>query len=412
MKVKIKNIGKVVTGKTPSTSNSANFGEGYSFITPADLHIDDGVVKYTKRTITQKGFNSIKNNTISGLSILVGCIGWDMGNVALVNGKCATNQQINSITDINYELYNHYYIYYWLKLHKNFLFKLANVTRTPILKKSDFENIEIEIPNIKVQNTTAGLLRTIDSKIANNNAISKELESMAKTIYNYWFLQFEFPDKDGKPYKSNGGKMVWNEQLKQEIPEGWEVKKLSSVEPNIVTGKTPSTKDESNFGNDVPFVCIGDIRDHCFINETDISLSIKGANLQSNKYIPQGSLCISCIATPGLIGFVSQKSQTNQQINSIVFKNNTNKYFLYFNIKEYFNSAKVVKSGNTFANMNKQEFSSIPVLYNASVIKMFYDVAEPIFNKVELCERENQQLKSLRDFLLPLLMNGQVVICD
>ena len=120
----------------------------------------------------------------------------------------------------------------------------------------------------------------------------------------------------------------------------------------------------------------------------------------------------TCIATPGLIGFVCQKSQTNQQINSIVFKNNTNKYFLYFNIKEYFNSAKVVKSGNTFANMNKQEFSSIPVLYNASVIKMFYDVAEPIFNKVELCERENQQLKSLRDFLLPLLMNGQVVICD
>lgn len=132
MKVKIKNIGKVVTGKTPSTSNSANFGEGYSFITPADLHIDDGVVKYTKRTITQKGFNSIKNNTISGLSILVGCIGWDMGNVALVNGKCATNQQINSITDINYELYNPYYIYYWLKLHKNFLFKLANVTRETV----------------------------------------------------------------------------------------------------------------------------------------------------------------------------------------------------------------------------------------------------------------------------------------
>ena len=295
---------------------------------------------------------------------------------------------------------------------KNQLSKGAQQTKIRHTSPDKIKDCVAWIPDLNIQQKVGSFLDDIDLKIANNNAISKELESMSKTIYDYWFLQFEFPDKDGKPYKSNGGKMVWNDQLKQEIPEGWEVKKLSSVEPNIVTGKTPSTKDESNFGNDVPFVCIGDIRDHCFINETDISLSIKGANLQSSKYIPQGSLCISCIATPGLIGFVSQKSQTNQQINSIVFKNNTNKYFLYFNIKEYFDSAKVAKSGNTFANMNKQEFSSIPVLYNASVIKRFYDVVVPIFNKVKLCERENQQLKSLRDFLLPLLMNGQVEICD
>ncbi|MDK6808850.1 restriction endonuclease subunit S [Ligilactobacillus agilis] len=133
-KVMLKQIGKIVTGKTPATDN-LNFWDGeILFISPTDLHVNMWV-KDTQRKITERGLNSIRANAISGLSILVGCIGWDMENVAIVNGVCATNQQINSITEIKTELVNPYYVYYWLKNKKDYLFKISNVTRTPVLKK-------------------------------------------------------------------------------------------------------------------------------------------------------------------------------------------------------------------------------------------------------------------------------------
>ncbi|MFM9785346.1 restriction endonuclease subunit S, partial [Streptomyces scabiei] len=112
---------------------------------------------------------------------------------------------------------------------KNQLSKGAQQTKIRHTSPDKIKDCVAWIPDLNIQQKVGSFLDDIDLKIANNNAISKELESMAKTIYDYWFLQFEFPDKDGKPYKSNGGKMVWNDQLKQEIPEGWEVANLYRI---------------------------------------------------------------------------------------------------------------------------------------------------------------------------------------
>ena len=204
----------------------------------------------------------------------------------------------------------------------------------------------------------AAILGSIDEKIELNRKKIAELEALAKTIYDYWFVQFDFPDKNGKPYKSSGGKMVWNEQLKREIPEGWEVKSIGSIETNIVTGKTPNTDDATNFGNDIPFLTIDDLRGHVYTFTSQRSLSEKGAKLQSSKFIPPNSLCVSCIGTIGEISFSAKCSQTNQQINSIVFDDDNYREYIYFNLKQYFRSA-IVKTGNTFANMNKGEFARI-----------------------------------------------------
>lgn len=314
----------------------------------------------------------------------------------------------NAYKDKSSNLFVHY-IFEYLKQ------QIQNNTNGSIQKNINLDflkKFELRVPSKLYQDKVVKLLSNIDLKIANNNAISKELESMAKTIYDYWFLQFEFPDKDGKPYKSNGGKMVWNDQLKQNIPEGWKVKRLSEIESHIVTGKTPSTKDKKNFGGAVPFICIGDIRKNRFINSTKLYLSDKGANKQKSKYIAPESLCVSCIATPGLVGFSVKKSQTNQQINSIVFKRKENRTFLYFAIKEYFASSKKAKLGNTFANMNKEEFSNIPILYNEKCVKDFFEKADSLFQCIRNNDLQNEELKSLRDFLLPLLMNGQVTLAD
>lgn len=284
----------------------------------------------------------------------------------------------------------------------------AQQTKIRHTSPDKIKDCEVWLPKMEHQIKTGKLLDMINSKIENNNKINIELESMAKNIYDYWFLQFDFPDENGKSYKSSGGKMIWNEELKREIPEGWDVKYIKDIENYIVTGKTPSSKTEEYYNGEIPFITIGDIRGNMFVVSTEQTLSTIGAETQASKYIPEDSICVTCIATPGLVGLTVQKSQTNQQINSIVCKNIKNRSYLYFAIKDYFIYSAGAKTGNTFANMNKEDFSKIPLIYNKNIVEQYYDATKEIFTLIKNNLLQNKELAALRDFLLPLLMNGQV----
>ena len=250
----------------------------------------------------------------------------------------------------------------------------------------------------------------IMSKINVNRQINDNLEAMAKQLYDYWFVQFDFPNEEGKPYKSNAGAMVWNEKLKREIPQGLDTQKIGDIEKNIITGKTPSCADEDNFGGDIPFVTIDDIRGNLFVFEAQRTLSTKGADSQEKKYLPIGSLSVSCIGTIGVMGFVARLAQTNQQINSIVFEHEYNKEFLYFSLKLYYENAKA-KTGNVFANMSKEEFASITVAYPPKqILQAFHNKVAPIFDSIKNNIEEINSLTKQRDELLPLLMNGQATV--
>ena len=254
------------------------------------------------------------------------------------------------------------------------------------------------------------MLVDIMSKININREINDNLEAMAKQLYDYWFVQFDFPNEEGKPYKSNGGAMVWNEKLKREIPQGLDTQKIGDIEKNIITGKTPSCADEDNFGGDIPFVTIDDIRGNLFVFEAQRTLSTKGADSQEKKYLPIGSLSVSCIGTIGVMGFVARLAQTNQQINSIVFEHEYNKEFLYFSLKLYYGNAKA-KTGNVFANMSKDEFASITVAYPPKqILQAFHNKVAPIFDSIKNNIEEINSLTKQRDELLPLLMNGQATV--
>ena len=250
----------------------------------------------------------------------------------------------------------------------------------------------------------------IMSKINVNRQINDNLEAMAKQLYGYWFVQFDFPNEEGKPYKASGGAMVWNEKLKREIPQGLGALKIGDIEKNIITGKTPSCADEDNFGGDIPFVTIDDIRGNLFVFEAQRTLSTKGADSQEKKYLPIGSLSVSCIGTIGVMGFVAKLAQTNQQINSIVFEHEYNKEFLYFSLRLYFENAKA-KTGNVFANMSKEEFASIIVAYPPKqILQAFHNKVAPIFDSIKNNTEEINSLTKQRDELLPLLMNGQATV--
>lgn len=304
------------------------------------------------------------------------------------------------------------FIFYSLKLELKRLKEKSQGSQTKFLTLPILQNIHFSSISINEQKTIAAVLSALDKKIALNKQINARLEEMAKTLYDYWFVQFDFPDANGKPYKSSGGEMVFDETLKREIPKGWEVKSLGEIENNIITGKTPSTQYSNFFNGDIPFITIGDIRNNTFIIKTEQNLSIEGANNQKNKYLPEGSLCVSCIATVGLIGFTTRQAQTNQQINSIIFKHDYNKEFLYFYLKDYFLVEKA-KTGNTFANMNKGDFEKILVLYpNLRLLQKYSNKMVLVFNQINNLSKQNHQLTQLRDFLLPMLMNGQVSVAD
>ena len=273
-----------------------------------------------------------------------------------------------------------------------------------------FKSIPIKKITIAEQTALAYSISAIDKKLSLNRQINDNLEAMAKQLYDYWFVQFDFPNEEGKPYKSSGGAMVWNEKLKREIPQGVDAKKIGDIENNIITGKTPSCADKDNFGGDIPFVTIDDIRDNLFVFEAQRTLSIKGADSQEKKYLPIGSLSVSCIGTIGIMGFVVRLAQTNQQINSIVFEHEYNKEFLYFSLRLYFEKAKA-KTGNVFANMSKEEFASIIVAYPPKqILQAFHNKVAPMFDSMKNNIAEINTLTKQRDELLPLLMNDQASV--
>jgi len=226
-------LGKISTiynGNTPSTKNIEFWDGNIIWITPKDL--SDQNKKYIsrgERTITKKALS--KTKLLPKGTILLSSRA-PIGLVSISNTELVTNQGFKNIV-VNQSILSNEFLYYHLKLRKLDLYRLGSGTTFKELSKSSLESIIIRFPDLPTQKSIAKILSDIDAKIELNNRINAQLEAMAKLIYDYWFVQFNFPYKKAGtealegPYKSSGGKMVWNKELKREIPEGWEVQKMS-----------------------------------------------------------------------------------------------------------------------------------------------------------------------------------------
>ena len=386
---RIKEIGKVVTGKTPSTFDSENYGSDYLFITPAELHDGYKIVDAEKR-ISVKGFNSIKSNTISGNSVLVGCIGWDMGNVGYTEETCATNQQINSICEFK-SFCNPLYAYYWLSTKKKYLFSIASVTRTPLLSKSSFSEVFIPLPNREYQDEVVKILSTINNKIQINKKIIAELESMAKEIYGYWFIQFDFPNMNGTPYKASGGKMVWNKELGREIPDGWKVQKLTDYLVESTKSKIQVNQVNDSVGN-VPFFTSGNaihyVNDY-LVDDLNIFLST-GGNASVQIYFGKASYSTDTWC----INFSEYTSYMFIFIQSIIGYINDNLF-----------------TGSGLKHLQKDKFGDIKIaIPPENVIKAFNKTVVNLFKMKAANMKSSRILNEHMSDLLPLLMNGQLKV--
>ena len=407
-KYRLGEIGDIITGKTPSTFDIENYGEEYMFISPTDLHNGYKIEK-TLKNISQKGFDSIKTNTIKGQSVLVGCIGWDMGNVGYTEKKCATNQQINSITNFK-EFANPLYTYYWLKNKKDFLFSVASVTRTPILNKSSFSDIVIPLPELQNQMDVAKILSSLDDKIALNRRMNAKLEQMAKRLYDHWFVQFDFPNADGKPYKSSGGKMEYNEVLKREIPAGWKISNVCKV-ADILSGGTPSKANYNFWNGNIPFFGPTDYTGDMFQLSTAEKITQEGLDHCASSLFDENTIIITARGSVGKLVIVGNPMAMNQSCYALKSKNRNQYEYLYFLTIQLIESLKVKSSGSVFKSIITSDIeNSFLIIADSAIIDSFCEKVKPLFLQIKENSKEPQKLTVLRDRLLPLLMNGQVEV--
>jgi type I restriction enzyme S subunit len=294
-----------------------------------------------------------------------------------------------------------------------------SVSAYPSISPNDIGNLKFRVPDLSTQQKIASVLSALDSKIELNNRINAELEAMAKTLYDYWFVQFNFPfdfakgkpDKNGKPYKSSGGKMVWNEALKREIPEGWEVKKIKDLAKTGSGGTPLSTKTEYYENGNIPWINSGEVNSS-FIIEAKNFITEDGLNNSSAKIYPKGTILMAMYgATAGQVSLMNIDACTNQAICAIIPNDKKITHYLKFALHQLYQYLINLSSGSARDNLSQEKIKELLFAIPEEIIlQRYFDLTNQYFDKILINLKENQQLSELRDWLLPMLMNGQVKV--
>jgi type I restriction enzyme S subunit len=275
---------------------------------------------------------------------------------------------------------------------------------------SDVPDFPIRIPGTKEQKQVASILKSIDAKIDCNNHINAELEAMAKTLYDYWFMQFDFPDANGKPYKSGGGKMVYNAELKREIPEDWDDSSIQAI-ANLLGGGTPTKKKSEFWGGGIPFFTPTDADGTIFKFSTADYITEEGLKGSSTKLFGKHTVFITARGSVGRLVLAGVDMAMNQSCYALRAKPDISHTFLFFMTKELIHHLQVKSSGSVFDSIVSNDIEQTKLaIPNTDLIKKFAEIAEPAFEKIANNTKENLQLAQLRDWLLPMLMNGQVTV--
>ena len=255
----------------------------------------------------------------------------------------------------------------------------------------------------KTQQNIAALLSALDAKIECNNRINAELEAMAKTLYDYWFVQFNFPDHNGQPYKSSGGKMVYNPTLKRQIPAGWMDKQLSQI-ANITMGQSPLGESLNGSGDGVVF----------YQGSTDFGWQFPTVRLYTTKATRMAKcndILLSVRAPVGDINIAYKDCCIGRGLAALNSKEGFDGFLFY--VMKYFKTVfdRRNSEGTTFGSITKDDLHSLPLAYPTNILLKEYDKVVSQYNKmVFVRSMENQHLTQLRDWLLPMLMNGQVTV--
>lgn len=409
IKCKLSEFVVVKNGSTPSTARLDYYDGDIVWITPKDLSNNKSKYVYnSERKITKLGFDSCSTSMLPIGSILLSSRA-PIGLLAICGVETCTNQGFKNLVVKGDKISNEY-LYYWLKTKVKYIDSLGTGTTFKEVSKGVIENLEIEIPkDLNDQKKIASILSSLDFKIKLNNKINAELEAMAKTFYDYWFVQFDFPNAKGKPYKTSGGKMIWCDELKREIPDlrEWSVGTLLDIADyanGLPCQKFRPTGEE--------FLRVIKIRE---MNEGfSANTEFVRTDIPEKAIIENGDVLFSWSASLDVKIWTGGKGALNQHI----FKVSSESYpksFYFYELLNYLQHFKMMAENRktTMGHITQEHLKQSRIVIPPKELTIELDkIIAPLFAKQINNEIENQKLSELRDWLLPMLMNGQVTVGD
>jgi len=380
---RIDQLGKVITGKTPPTVDTDNFGGNYPFVTPRDMKGQKHVFE-TERYLSNKGKELLKSSLLPEKSVCVSCIGSDMGKVVMTVRESITNQQINSVLPA----ISPDFVYYSLL---NISDKIKNLgkqsTAVPILNKTQFSEISVAIPSSDDEiKEIIKILSDLDSKIELNQQMNATLEKIGQALFKHWFIDFEFPNEEGKPYKSSGGQMVDSEL--GEIPKGWDVKKNGEV-LELAYGK--ALKETGRCAGRIP---------------------VYGSNGRvgwHNEPLVKGpGIVVGRKGNPGTVIWAQDSFYPIDTTFYVVPKSLVRSmYYLFYTLKTQ--GLPSLSADSAVPGLNRSIVYMNDIIVPAPKILDTFDAQiRTIFEKIQADESQSALLGSIRDSLLPKLMSGQI----
>lgn len=414
-------IGEIVSGGTPNTKIEEYWNGNIPWITPKDLSgFTDRYIYSGERNITELGLENSSAKLLPRNTVLFSSRA-PIGYVALAGDNLATNQGFKSIICDDKKAYP-LFIYYLLKSKKNDIENIAGGSTFKEVSGKVMKEFKVQIPPLTEQKAIANILSTLDEKIETNNQINEKLEEMAQALFKHWFVDFEFPDENGKPYKSSGGEMVESELGM--IPKGWKIVKLGDV-IDFQNGYAFKSKDLLDVESDSTFRVfkMGNIKKGGGINHSGTKSYIERDKCQnlSNYIIKKGDLLMcmtdmkSNVALLGHTALMDRDNEyiLNQRVGLIRTKDSKviNFPYLYIltNSEDFINNLRSRANSGVQVNLSTKEIKdSLICLPDQKVHSLLNEITERMFEKSFQVEDENQKLTLIRDNLLPKLMSGEI----
>ncbi|APZ43102.1 restriction endonuclease subunit S [Acidihalobacter ferrooxydans] len=402
--VELESVGRIVTGKTPPSSIEGAFGGDVPFITPSDM---DGRkwIDTTDRYLTEVGVSTVKSSLVPKGAVAVSCIGSDMGKVVMVAKDSVTNQQINSII-VDEARYVPEYIYYVLLPRQKELKDLASGSATPILSKGLFSRVTVDLLPFHSQQAIAEILSSLDEKIELNRKQNRSLEAIAQALFKRWFVEFEFPDENGRPYRSSGGAMQPSEL--GEIPVGWEVGCIGDFVEHKKDGINPGDQPDELFF-------------HFSIPNFDDGQAAKpelGGTILSNKYLVAPDSILVSKLNPRfpriwpVFGVPGERSVCSTEFQVLSPGEGAFGFVLCLLKSPLVASEMVSRASGTSGShqrINPDDLLSIEVIKPMEdVIERFHLAVLDGIRKAQANLEQNRVLGEVRDTLLPKLMSGEL----
>lgn len=402
---------EIISGGTPRTSEPEYWENGtIGWLSINDFNNDFRKVYNSEKRITEKGLKESSTKLLNVGDIVISARG-TVGVLAQIGIPMAFNQSCFGIRGKK-GIVDNTYLYYALKNYVANIKKRGQGSVFSTINLDSFKIMEINLESkYKTQEIIASVLSALDDKIELNNRINAELEQMAKTLYDYWFVQFDFPNENDEPYKLFNGKMKYDEMFKREIPEGWEVRKMKDI-ANTGSGGTPKSTEKRYYENgNIPWINSGELN-NSFIVSTCNFITELGLNNSSAKMFPANTILMAMYgATAGKTSIIAFEATTNQAICVVMPFEKDLLYYTKFVLDDMYQYLINLSTGSARDNLSQEKIRELDIIIPQSeIIKRYSKIVSPFFDKIKNNLQQNEVLSALRDWLLPMLMNGQVKV--